>query len=87
MGGIRKDEAEELHDFATLVSLLIPTRLSLYESSHWQYDVKYGNQMLNGVDPYIIKKCTKLLPANCYKLPVFRYYGINGFIRCKIYHC
>ena len=64
LGGIGKDdEAKDLHDFATIARLLEPASLSLFDGNRWQYDVEFGRQMLNGVNPYIIKKCTKL-PAN-----------------------
>ena len=64
LGGIGiGDEAENLHDFATVARFLEPARLSIFDGNRWQYDVEFGRQMLNGVNPYIIKKCTKL-PAN-----------------------
>ena len=63
-GGIGKGhQAKHLHDFSTVARFIHPVRLRLDEGSRWQYDVEFGRQMLNGVNPYIIEKCTKL-PAN-----------------------
>ena len=63
-GGIEKGyQVKHLHEFASIARFLQPASLPLDEGSRWQYDVEFGRQMLNGVNPYIIEKCTKL-PAN-----------------------
>ena len=64
IGGIGKGhQVKHLHDFASIARFIQPARLPLDEGNRWQYDVEFGRQMLNGVNPYIIEKCTKL-PAN-----------------------
>lgn len=36
---------------------------SVYEGGRWTSDVEFGRQILNGVNPVVVKKC-KALPAN-----------------------
>lgn len=36
---------------------------TLYQTGRWTTDVEFGRQILNGVNPIIIEKCSKL-PSN-----------------------
>ena len=67
--GIRESiiTVDSLYDFITLTKSLKDHDLTvfdkLYEGSRWVTDVEFGRQMLNGVNPVVIRKCT-ILPAN-----------------------
>ncbi len=53
---------EDLQDYVTLTqSLAEKGDLSLYQGSRWVTDVEFGRQMLNGSNPVVIKKCSKLV--------------------------
>ena len=53
----------DMHDYKKLASLLGKHELTLYNAGRWMTDVEFGRQMLNGVNPVVIKQCTKL-PLN-----------------------
>ncbi len=58
---------DSLYDYISLAKSLEDNDLSvydkIYEGSRWVTDVEFGRQMLNGVNPVVIRKCTKL-PSN-----------------------
>ena len=52
---------KDIHAFEELARYLGGKRL-LYEAGRWTSDEEFGYQMLNGVNPIVIKKCEKLPP-------------------------
>ena len=58
---------DDLSDYAKFAKTLNPEEtIPLYEAGRWTSDVEFGRQIINGVNPMIIRKCTTL-PA---KFPV-----------------
>ncbi len=52
---------DDLEDYVTIArSLEKDENLSLYQGSRWVSDVEFGRQMLNGINPVIIQKCTDI---------------------------
>ena len=54
---------DSLEYFASLSNNLKQGDLPLYQASRWVADVEFGRQMLNGVNPVVIRRCTTL-PSN-----------------------
>ena len=57
------EDITDMHDYEKLASLLGKHELTLYNAGRWMTDVEFGRQILNGVNPVVIKRCTKL-PQN-----------------------
>ena len=55
-------KVDSLEDYIELGKSLQQGDLKIHEACRWSSDVEYGRQILNGVNPVIIKKCTKLPP-------------------------
>ena len=54
-------DVNDLSDYAKFSKTLKPDEaLPLYEAGRWTSDVEFGRQMLNGVNPMVIKKCTEI---------------------------
>ena len=54
-------DVDDLSDYAKFAKTLNPEEaIPLYEAGHWTSDVEFGRQMMNGVNPMIIRKCTTL---------------------------
>ena len=54
-------DVNDLSDYAKFAKTLNPDEaLPLYEAGRWTSDVEFGSQMLNGVNPMVIKKCTDI---------------------------
>ncbi len=51
---------DSLQDFVDLADNLETRYTPLYESSRWVSDVEFGRQILNGVNPIIIKRVTEI---------------------------
>ena len=52
-----------LHDYEVLATVLGNPELSVHNAGRWTNDVEFGRQILNGVNPVVIRRCTKL-PIN-----------------------
>ena len=49
-----------LHDYEKLATVLGNPEVSVHNAARWTTDVEFGRQMLNGVNPVVIKRCTNL---------------------------
>ncbi len=54
--------ADNIHAYEVLADKLGGEK-PLYEAGRWTSDVEFGRQILNGVNPIVIKRCEEL-PAN-----------------------
>ena len=52
----------DLHDYQTFASLLGKHELPVYQAGRWMTDIEFGRQILNGVNPVVIERCTNLPP-------------------------
>ena len=52
-----------LHDYESMATTLCRPEVPVQEAARWITDVEFGRQMLNGVNPVVIEKCT-ILPTN-----------------------
>ena len=52
-----------LHDYEKLATVLGNEAVSVHNAARWTTDVEFGRQILNGVNPVVIRRCTKL-PSN-----------------------
>ncbi len=60
-------DMNDLSDYATFAkSINSEEAIPLYGAGRWTSDVEFGRQILNGVNPMVIKKCTQI-PA---KFPI-----------------
>ena len=46
-----------------MATVLKSSKISVYNGDRWTTDVEFGRQILNGVNPVVIKRCTEL-PSN-----------------------
>ena len=54
-------DVNDLSDYAKFAETLNPDKgLPLYEAGRWTSDVEFGRQILNGVNPMVIKRCTDI---------------------------
>lgn len=56
------NEIEDLHDYEKMATVLGEPGVLVYNAARWTTDVEFGRQMLNGVNPVVIEKCTQLPP-------------------------
>lgn len=54
---------DNLHDYEKMATTLCRPEVPVHEAARWITDVEFGRQMLNGVNPVVVEKCT-LLPSN-----------------------
>ena len=54
---------EDLHNYERMATALGTPEVRVHNAARWTTDVEFGRQMLNGVNPVVIEKCTKL-PSN-----------------------
>jgi len=66
---------DTLDGYEKLVEAVGNPAVRLYETARWTSDVEFGRQMLNGVNPVVIQKCTSL-PASFPVIPE----KVNGFL-------
>ena len=59
---IHLKKIDELQEFEELATVLGTSDKPLYQAGRWATDVEFGRQMLNGVNPIVITKCTQLPP-------------------------
>ncbi len=55
---------DSLDDYVDLADNLNPGKSpsELYQASRWVSDVEFGRQILNGINPVVIKRCTGIPP-------------------------
>ena len=51
---------DSLHDYEKLATTLGDPELELYQTDRWATDVEFGRQVLNGVNPVVIRKISSL---------------------------
>lgn len=56
------ESCDSLHDYEKWAELLGHPEVPVYVAARWEMDVEFGRQMLNGVNPVVIEKCTSLPP-------------------------
>ena len=56
------EDITDLHDYEKLAAVLGEHKLSVYKGGRWMTDVEFGRQILNGVNPVVIERCTNLPP-------------------------
>ena len=54
------ESCDSLHDYEEWAKYLGHPEVPVYVASRWEMDVEFGRQMLNGVNPVVIQKCTSL---------------------------
>lgn len=54
---------EDLHKYEQMATTLGTPEVRIHNAARWTTDVEFGRQILNGVNPVVIEKCTKL-PSN-----------------------
>ena len=55
-------EIKSLANYEELATTLGASTFSSFEFSRWTRDEEFGRQILNGVNPVVIEKCTQLPP-------------------------
>jgi hypothetical protein len=56
------DDIMNLHDYEKLATVLGEHEVSVFKAGRWMTDVEFGRQILNGVNPVVIERCTHLPP-------------------------
>ena len=56
-------DIKDLHDYQRMATVLGEPGVMVYNAARWTTDVEFGRQILNGVNPVVINKCTQL-PSN-----------------------
>ena len=54
------NEIEDIEDYKKVATVLDIPEIQVYNAARWTTDVEFGRQVLNGVNPVVIKKCTEL---------------------------
>ena len=67
---------DSLHEYEDLATMLGTPEVRLYQTNRWATDVEFGRQILNGVNPVMIRKISSL-PDN---FPVTNEM-VQGFLR------
>ena len=53
---------DEIQEYERLAKVLGTSGKPLWQAGRWATDVEFGRQMMNGVNPIVITKCTELPP-------------------------
>ena len=56
------NEITDINDYKKISNILDEPEINLHEASRWVTDVEFGRQVLNGVNPVVIERCTQLPP-------------------------
>ena len=51
---------ESLHGYEQLATTLGKPEIPVYEVGRWSTDREFGRQMLNGINPVVIRRCTTI---------------------------
>ena len=54
------NDIKDIEDYRKITHVLDDPDINLHEAARWMTDVEFGRQILNGVNPVIIERCTKL---------------------------
>ena len=54
------NDIEDVEDYKKVATILEVPEIPVYNAARWTTDVEFGRQVLNGVNPVVIKKCTDL---------------------------
>ena len=57
------NDVEDIEDYKKIATILGDPDVAVHKAARWTTDVEFGRQVLNGVNPVVIEKCTKL-PSN-----------------------
>ena len=57
------NDIKDIDDYKKISGVLDEPEIKLHEASRWVTDVEFGRQVLNGVNPVVIERCTDL-PTN-----------------------
>ena len=56
------NDIEDIEDYKKVATIIGDPEIPVYNAGRWTTDVEFGRQVLNGVNPVVIKKCTELPP-------------------------
>ena len=54
------NDIEDVEDYKKVATILEVPEIQVYNAARWTTDVEFGRQVLNGVNPVVIKKYTEL---------------------------
>ena len=57
------NDVEDIEDYKKIATILGDPDVAVHKAARWTTDVEFGRQVLNGVNPVVIEKCTRL-PSN-----------------------
>ena len=57
------NDIQDVDDYKKIATILGDPEVPVHNAARWTTDVEFGRQVLNGVNPVVIEKCTEL-PAN-----------------------
>ena len=57
------NDVKDIHDYLKIASIIEDPEVPVHHAARWTTDVEFGRQILNGVNPVVIEKCTTL-PSN-----------------------
>ena len=57
------NDIEDVHDYKKIATILGDPEVPVHNAARWTTDVEFGRQILNGVNPVVIEKCSSL-PSN-----------------------
>ena len=54
------NDIKDIEDYKKVATVLDIPEIQVYHAARWTTDVEFGRQVLNGVNPVVIKRCTAL---------------------------